>query len=107
MRTTRAAGSSGPARSAITPSIAAVTGIVVLGLLAIPALDLRLGAEDFGQLPTDTTERQAYDALSEGFGVGTNGPLLIAVNVTASHWPPTRTGRSAQQRQAQLSRRRR
>ena len=64
------------------PVVAAVTGIVVLGLLAVPALDLRLGAEDFGQLPTDTTERQAYDALTEGFGVGTNGPLLIAVNVT-------------------------
>src|SRR3954454_15738651 len=64
------------------PIVAAVTGIVVLGLLAVSALDLRLGAEDFGQLPADTTERQAYDALSEGFGVGTNGPLLIAVNVT-------------------------
>ena len=64
------------------PLIAAVTGIVVLGLLAIPALDLRLGAEDFGQLPKDTTDRQAYDALAEGFGVGTNGPLLIAVNVS-------------------------
>ena len=57
----------------------------MLGLLALPALDLRLGAEDFGQLPKDTTERQAYDALTKGFGVGTNGPLLIAVkNVTAS-----------------------
>jgi RND superfamily putative drug exporter len=64
------------------PVIASVTGIVILVLIAIPALDLRLGAEDFGQLPKDTTERQAYDALSEGFGVGTNGPLLIAVNVT-------------------------
>ncbi len=64
------------------PLIAAVTGIVILGLLALPALDLRLGAEDFGQLPKDTTDRQAYDALAEGFGVGTNGPLLIAVNVT-------------------------
>src|SRR3954469_13714983 len=64
------------------PIIASVVGIVILGLLAVPALDLRLGAEDFGQLPRDTTERQAYDALTEGFGVGTNGPLLIAVNVT-------------------------
>jgi RND superfamily putative drug exporter len=64
------------------PLIAAVTGIVILGLLALPALDLRLGAEDFGQLPKDTTERQAYDALTEGFGVGTNGPLLIAVSVS-------------------------
>ncbi len=63
------------------PVIASVTGIVVLGLIAIPALDLRLGAPDFGQLPTDTTERQAYDGLTKGFGVGTNGPLLIAVDV--------------------------
>ena len=63
------------------PWIASVTGVVILALLALPALDLRLGAEDFGQLPTDTTERQAYDALTKGFGVGTNGPLLIAVNV--------------------------
>ena len=70
------------------PLVAAVTGIVMLGLIALPALDLRLGAEDFGQLPKDTTERQAYDALAEGFGVGTNGPLLIAVNVTGQPLTP-------------------
>jgi RND superfamily putative drug exporter len=64
------------------PVIASVAGIVLLGLIAIPALDLRLGAEDYGQLPKDTTDRQAYDALTEGFGVGTNGPLLVAVDVT-------------------------
>ncbi|HSD24262.1 MAG TPA: MMPL family transporter [Solirubrobacterales bacterium] len=64
------------------PIVASVIGIVALGLIAIPALDMRLGAEDYGQLPTDTTERQAYDALTKGFGVGTNGPLLIAVKVT-------------------------
>jgi putative drug exporter of the RND superfamily len=63
------------------PVVAAVAGIVVLGLIAIPALDMRLGAEDYGQLPEDTTERQAYDALTDGFGAGTNGPLLIAVDV--------------------------
>jgi putative drug exporter of the RND superfamily len=61
------------------PLIASLVGLVVLVLLAIPALDMRLGAEDFGQLPKDTTDRQAYDALTEGFGAGTNGPLLIAV----------------------------
>jgi putative drug exporter of the RND superfamily len=70
------------------PVVASVAGIVALGLIAIPALDMRLGAEDFGQLPTDTTERQAYDALTEGFGVGTNGPLLIAVKVTGNPLAP-------------------
>jgi putative drug exporter of the RND superfamily len=70
------------------PVVASVAGIVALGLIAIPALDMRLGAEDYGQLPTDTTERQAYDALTEGFGVGTNGPLLIAVKVAGSPLAP-------------------
>jgi putative drug exporter of the RND superfamily len=63
------------------PLVAALTGIVILVLLAIPALDMRLGAPDFGQLPEDTTERQAYDALTDGFGVGTNGQFLLAVDV--------------------------
>jgi putative drug exporter of the RND superfamily len=61
------------------PVIASIVGLVFLVLIAIPALDMRLGAEDFGQLPKDTTDRQAYDALTKGFGAGTNGPLLIAV----------------------------
>ncbi len=64
------------------PLISSGIGIVILALLVIPATSMHLGAPDYGQLPTDTTERQAYDALTDGFGVGTNGPLLIAVNVT-------------------------
>jgi putative drug exporter of the RND superfamily len=85
------------------PLIAAVTGIVVLVLLALPALDMRLGAEDFGQLPTDTTDRQAYDALTNGFGAGTNGPLLIAVKNDGKPFAsdPTQVA-SIQQQQAGL-----
>src|SRR4029453_9838238 len=90
------------------PWIASVTGVVILALLALPALDLRLGAEDFGQLPTDTTERQAYDALTEGFGVGTNGPLLIAVKVTGNPLapppPPQAQSEEAQGRPPQIDR---
>jgi RND superfamily putative drug exporter len=82
------------------PVIASLVGIVLLGLIALPALDLRLGAEDYGQLPTDTTERQAYDALSEGFGVGTNGPLLIAVRVDGKPLTPP-SAQDAQSEEAQ------
>ena len=32
-------------------------------------------------LPTSTTSRQAYDTISDGFGAGSNGPLLIAVQL--------------------------
>ncbi len=47
--------------------------------LAVPALSLRLGAADDGNLPASSTNRQAYDLLSDGFGPGFNGPLQIAV----------------------------
>lgn len=67
------------ARVQARPRILAVAGLAVLIALAAPALSLRLGAADDGNLPTSSTNRQAYDLLSDGFGPGFNGPLLIAV----------------------------
>ena len=40
--------------------------VVVLVALALPALDLYLGQQDNGALPTDTQARQAYDGMTEG-----------------------------------------
>jgi uncharacterized membrane protein YdfJ with MMPL/SSD domain len=54
----------------------------VLLALAVPALDLYLGQQDNGALPEDTDARQAYDAMSAGFGVGANAPLLISVDMS-------------------------
>jgi RND superfamily putative drug exporter len=56
----------------------ALAAVVALLVLAIPLLDLELGQNDVGAMPTSTTARQSYDALGEGFGPGLNGPLLIA-----------------------------
>jgi uncharacterized membrane protein YdfJ with MMPL/SSD domain len=53
----------------------------VLIPLIVPFLSLNLGQEDIGATPKSTTERQAYDLLTAGFGVGYNGPLLIAVEL--------------------------
>ncbi|MGE0026726.1 MAG: MMPL family transporter [Thermoleophilia bacterium] len=61
------------------PFMAIAASVVALGILAIPVLSLNLGQEDIGATPTDTTERQAYDLMTEGYGVGYNGPLLISV----------------------------
>ena len=36
---------------------------------------MRLGESDDGNLPTSTTQRQAYDLVAKGFGPGTNGTL--------------------------------
>jgi putative drug exporter of the RND superfamily len=63
------------------PWIALVAAVVVLGLLASPIRDLSLGQKDTGALPKSTTARKAYDLLSEGFGTGINGPLLVAVKL--------------------------
>jgi RND superfamily putative drug exporter len=57
-----------------------IVSVLVLVVLAWPVLDLTLGQSDNGAMPKDTQTRQNYDALAKGFGVGTNGPLLIAVS---------------------------
>jgi putative drug exporter of the RND superfamily len=59
------------------PAIAAGLVVVALGALAIPALDVRLGLPNDGSSNPETTERVAYDLVSEGFGVGYNGQLTV------------------------------
>ncbi|HEX8689452.1 MAG TPA: MMPL family transporter [Solirubrobacterales bacterium] len=65
-------------RVADRPWRSALAAVAVLVVLAIPLLDLELGQNDISALPEDTTARQAYDGLTEGFGPGFNGPLLVA-----------------------------
>ncbi|TYP86578.1 MMPL family transporter [Blastococcus xanthinilyticus] len=56
--------------------------VVGLGIVAVPALDLRLGLPSEGDLGEETTQRQAYDLLAEGFGPGFNGPLTVLIDAT-------------------------
>jgi putative drug exporter of the RND superfamily len=63
------------------PWTAAIAATAVLLLLAVPALDMRLGFPDAGNDPPSTMTRQAYDLNTEGFGPGTNGPLVIAAEL--------------------------
>jgi RND superfamily putative drug exporter len=63
------------------PWIAAIAATAVLLALAAPALGMRLGFPDAGNDPPDTMTRQAYDLNTEGFGPGTNGPLVIAAEL--------------------------
>jgi RND superfamily putative drug exporter len=58
-----------------------VASIAILVVLAVPVLNLHLGSSDNGELPKSTTARQAYDLITEGFGAGTNGPLLVGVTL--------------------------
>jgi len=63
------------------PWPAVIVGVVILGLLAVPFFSLRLGFSDAGNGGTDKTTRRAYDLLAEGFGPGSNGPLLLVTEL--------------------------
>jgi putative drug exporter of the RND superfamily len=63
------------------PWPAAIAALVVLLVLAIPMLSLQLLFSDSGHDPTTYTSRHAYDLLAEGFGPGSNGPLVVAVDL--------------------------
>ena len=63
------------------PWPAAIAATLVLLALAVPALDMRLGFPDAGNDPPSTMTRQAYDLNTEGFGPGSNGPLVIAADL--------------------------
>jgi len=59
-------------------SIAA--GVVVLLVFAFPVTQMRIGQPDDGNQPPSSTQRVAYDQLSDAFGPGSSGPFLLAVD---------------------------
>jgi RND superfamily putative drug exporter len=63
------------------PWTSALVGVVVLVLLAIPVFSLRLGFSDESNFADDTSTKQAYNLLVEGFGPGFNGPLILAAEL--------------------------
>lgn len=64
------------------PILATLGVIALLGTLAVPALSLDLNVPDGKAEPAGSTQREAYELISEGFGVGYNGPLVVAVDIT-------------------------
>ncbi|MBA2809177.1 MMPL family transporter [Streptomyces sp. KM273126] len=63
------------------PKKLGAVALVVMTLLALPALGLHLGTSDQGNNPKTATTRQAYDLLADGFGPGVNGPLTLVTKV--------------------------
>ncbi|MDX3745815.1 MMPL family transporter [Streptomyces sp. AK08-02] len=66
-----------------------VVSVAGLGLLAIPAMSLRLTLPDDSMASPGSTQRIAYDTLSKGFGPGFNGPLTVVVDARGSDDPKT------------------
>jgi putative drug exporter of the RND superfamily len=57
-----------------------LAGIAVPLIIAIPALSINLGLPSAVSQPTSSTARQAYDLITDHFGPGYNGPLLVVAN---------------------------
>jgi RND superfamily putative drug exporter len=62
------------------PWLAGGVSLAILLFLALPLFSMHLAFTDSGNDPSSWMTRQAYDLLAEGFGPGSNGPLVIAFN---------------------------
>ncbi|HEX5862555.1 MAG TPA: MMPL family transporter [Nocardioides sp.] len=54
--------------------------VAALFVIASPAVSMQTAFPAAGDAPAGTTHRQAYDLLTEGFGIGFNAPLTIVVD---------------------------
>nr|WP_216853003.1 MMPL family transporter [Phytoactinopolyspora halotolerans] len=67
-------------------AVAAVAVVAMIGIAA-PVMDMRLGLPGEESMSEDTTQRQAYDLVSEGFGEGYNAQLTAIVDASGSDNP--------------------
>ena len=61
------------------PAISSAVALVIMVPLIIPLFTLTLGQSDTGVSSTSTTQREAFDLISVGFGPGYNGALVVSV----------------------------
>ncbi|MFE1936440.1 MMPL family transporter [Streptomyces sp. NPDC059474] len=66
------------------PLMVLLVAVLGLGAAAVPAMSLELGLPDDGSQPVSSQKRQAYDAISDGFGPGYNGPLMVVIDAKGS-----------------------
>jgi len=61
-----------------------VASVVALLAVAAPAVAMQTAFPAAGDAPDETTHRQAYDLLTEGFGEGINAPLTVVADLDAA-----------------------
>ena len=59
----------------------ATLSVVVLLALTTPVMNLELGLTDQSSAPKTETSRQAYDLMTESYGPGSNGSLLVTADL--------------------------
>jgi putative drug exporter of the RND superfamily len=68
-------------RLARRPGAFALVSILLLLTLASPVRSLELGLTDQASAPKSSTSRQAYDLMTDAFGAGSNGSLLVTADL--------------------------
>ncbi|TFD46351.1 MMPL family transporter [Cryobacterium frigoriphilum] len=61
--------------------VTVIAGVIVLLIVAIPALSMRLGLPAGSSEPLNSSAYQAYKLVEEKFGAGVNGPLLVVADL--------------------------
>lgn len=56
--------------------------VVLLGLCAVPAGDLRLALTDNGFAEKGTQQRETYDAVAAAYGEGYNSPIVVIADIS-------------------------
>ncbi len=74
-------------RLARRPALFAAGSVALLLAVAAPVTGLGLGLSDSGSSPQSTTVRQAYDLITDNYGAGANGPLLVTADVDGKDDP--------------------
>lgn len=69
------------------PALTVVLVIAAMGALSFPATDLRLALPDAGVAAEEDPARVTYDLVSEHFGDGFNGPLIVTGSIVTSTDP--------------------
>lgn len=64
------------------PILNLLVGVVMLGILAIPAAQLQLAMPTEGQESPGSPQRNAYEMTAEAFGDGRNAPMLAYIDAT-------------------------
>ena len=62
------------------PWLNLIAGVVLLGILAIPAANLRLAMPTDGTAKLGSPQREAYEIMNDAFGPGRNAPMIAYVD---------------------------
>jgi RND superfamily putative drug exporter len=68
------------------PRTCLLVGLLILVVLALPALMLRIGAPEARNLPRNSDARQGYESLTQNLGSGWMMPAIVLVKHNSPDW---------------------